>query len=707
VLRLHFWRFVRSDRLFSQPFSAKNIQITGMFLRKEFIYIILSFLPPSWTAAASCGETQGVNWPGDRAFPRFAEPIKTLDGLVTDEKGVSNEERVMWTVFQGLVNKVKPSVFLLRRPDTGMYEWPEKLGLKIKTCPLDKRWELIKKYQDRINGLVLYSSAKSSHYRNLASTVAGLRDAIPVTAAEYKQLRARGIDLPVLEDLSGLHHSTPEEIYRYLYNIYWEECGRRVLVHHNAAGHIRDIAAVMRAAVIWLDPRKPSESEVLRLFLKDMPRGKSLVLGWWPEERSGVGIGTEYGIATVPADFYDNATVYAGMSSVIDFPVIPKKPELKNKIYITISMSDGDNIQYCQHTLFKRWQDRSRGDVPINWTVSPALVDLGPALLNYYYKTATKNDFFACGPSGIGYALPYDAHNKKWHNSGGSAFDEYLKLTNRYLERSGLRVITIWDQINKKQMASYATHCRYLYGVTQQDWEKQEGRIPAYGNSKGWISVLPNLPCYASDVDAVVRLNRDAIRKFNGTKPLFLPVQVESWKMTPEKIVELKQRLERLSPGNVVFCRGDHFFALHNEADGLAYDLTLSSRMVVTSGKSATPPAFAADGSCAEGRTWMAKGGGAKWLQFDFKNTYQIKRYVIRHAGAYGADAAQNTREFEVETSRDDRTWERVGRHAENTAAVTDVDIAPVRARYARINITDAGADGVARIADVEIYGRH
>jgi len=648
----------------------------------------------------------GIYWPVGQAFPSFATPADTLDGLAVEHESITPDEKVMFTVLQGLVNKTKPSVFLLRPGGEGMYRWPHHLGLTIKEYAPERKWELVRKYRDRIDGVILYSAQKSAHYRNLACTAAGLKNALPVTIAEYEQLLAHDMKFPVLEDLSELPYTDPDDIYRYLYNVYWKDCTKRLLVSHHALVFIRDIAAATGAAVLWLDPRKKAEKDVLSLFLSDMKAGESIILGWWAEERSGIGIGTEYGISTVPADFYENATVYAGMNHVINLPVVPKKPELENKIYVTLFLSDGDNIQYCQHALPNLWNDPKRGLFPINWAVSPGLADLGPALLNYYYKTASPNDFFASGPSGLGYALLYDAHNRKWYNTGGKTFDCYMQFTQRYLEKNGLRVITVWDQINEEQMDSYATHCRYLYGITQQDWERQEGKIPAC-TKQNKLAILPNYPCYADKTNTIVRMNEETIRNFDGSHPVFLTIQGVSWRMTPDSMSVLKEKLEKLSPDNIVICRGDHFFALYNEANHLDFNLTLSSKMEITSGATSTQPAFAADGTCTPERSWISSPKGKKWIRFDFKRTYRINRYVIRHAGVNGMDESYNTKAFKVEISADGKKWQVADQQSGNTSDVTDRDISPVQARYVRINITDAGKDGIARIGDVEIYGSY
>ena len=617
----------------------------------------------------------GIDWPEGQAFPHFATPVDTLDGFSVEDSSLVTEDKTMMTVLQGLVNKVKPSIFILGRGGEGMYGWATKLGLNIREYPADKRWELIRKYKDKISGVVLYSSEKSIHYRNLATTVAGLKNALPVTASEYEQLLSHGLNFPVITDLSALLYTTPEAIYRYLYDNYWKDCTKRLLISHINPVYIRDIAVASNVAVVWLDPRKEKENEALRLFLKDMKAGESAILGWWPEERSGVGIGTEYGIPTIAADYYENATVYAGMNHVIQLPVIPKKPQLENKIYVTVFLSDGDNIQYCQHALPELWKNKSRGKIPINWTVSPGLVDLGPQLLNYFYRTATPNDVIVSGPSGLGYTLLYDAFNHKWNNTGGESFDRYVRLTQNYLEKSGLRIITIWDQINENQMDSYATYCRYLYGATQQDWQKQPHKIPAY-IKQNKLAFLPNYPCYAGSTDVFVNMNRDTIANFDGSHPVFLTAQGVSWRMGPDSLLVLKEKLEKLSPDNIVFCRGDHFFALYNEANHMDFNLMLSADMQTTS-------------------------NDKKWIRYDFRKVYKISRYVVRQTN----NPSYDIKDFTVKVSLDGKKWITVGKQIGNAFNVTDRDIAPVSARYVQIDRTNAGKGGIIQACNVEIFG--
>lgn len=67
------------------------------------------------------------------------------------------------------------------------------------------------------------------------------------------------------------------------------------------------------------------------------------------------------------------------------------------------------------------WGDPKRGAVPVNWTVSPVLADIGPGLLAYYQETATGNDLLIAGPSGAGYT-----YAGSWPEK---ALDAYTELT--------------------------------------------------------------------------------------------------------------------------------------------------------------------------------------------------------------------------------------------------------------------------------------
>lgn len=655
-------------------------------------------------------EADELCWPDDRLLPHLLPPAATVRSLDMAAAKLSDEERIMFCALQGIVNRTRPRILLYNHNEEPQATWPSAHSLRTAAIATSDPYALVKPFQEEIRGLVLYSNERSTHYSNLAATIAGLDRLLPATADIHAKLVSAGMDFPVVEDLTRLTMTSALEIYTYLYDNYWSRCNHRLLISlRPTIPYVHDIGVAAGSACVWLDPRTTDERLLLDKMLRDLTPGRDIVLGWYPEERSGVGEATRFGLSTVPADFFENTTVYAAVGKPIKIAPVPKRPKLENKVYAAIYISDGDNIQYCQHAMAKIFEQGARGQMPLNWTISPALADFSPMMLNYYYRRASTNDCFVSGPSGLGYAMPYDAHNSRYYASATSArnITPYTQLTQRYLEKTGLRVVTIWDDISAVQRKVYADNCPYLYGLTVNDWERQSGRLAAKVQS-GWLPIVPQYPCYANGVDVITDFfNRD-IQNFGASEPMFVTGQATVWDAGPDKLVALKQRLDALAPGNVSIVRADHWFSYYNEARHLPFNLTLLQDMQITSSEARTNAKFAADGSPSQGYIWISKtNDGTGWVQMDFQEAYQISRYVVRHAEAAGLEPELNTRDFTIETSLDGQTWTTVGTHADNLDAVTEASITPVQARYVRLVVSNSGTDGYVRIGDIEIYGAH
>ena len=656
-------------------------------------------------------EANELCWPEDRLLPLFLPPAPSVRSLDMSAAKLSDEERVMFCTLQGIINRTRPRILLYNHNEEPQTTWPSAHSLKTVAIPTTTPYTLVKLFKEEIKGLVLYSNELSNHYSNLAVTIAGLDRLLPVTAAIRDKLVANGMDFPVVEDLTPLTMSTALQIYTYLYNNYWSRCNHRLLISERPTiPYVHDIGAACGSACVWLDPRTATERSLLDKMLKDMTPGRDIVLGWYPEERSGVGEATKYGLSTVPADFFENTTVYTAVNNPVKIAPVPKRPKLENKVYATIYISDGDNIQYCQHAMAKIFEQSGRGKMAMNWTISPALADFSPMMLNYYYRKASTNDCFVSGPSGLGYAMPFNglgSGSGTYYTSSGPTLTPYTKLTQRYIEKAGLRVITIWDNISAPQRKAFADNCPYLYGLTINDYERQSGRL-AYAVQSGWLPIAPQYPCYRGDIDGITDFfNRD-IKNFKGTAPMFVTGQADVWNLKPDQLIALKDRLDALSPGNVNIVRADHWFSYYNESKHLPFNITLLQDMEITSSPVKTNVKYAANGSPSDGYMWISKTtDGTGWVQLDFKEPYQISRYVVRHAEAAGMDPQLNTRDFTIETSLDGETWTTAGTYTNNTARVTDATITPVEARYVRVNVTNGGTDGYVRIGDIEVYGSH
>jgi hypothetical protein len=403
-----------------------------------------------------------------------------------------------------------------------------------------------------------------------------------------------------------------------------------------------------------------------------------------------------------------SSTVFSGTGPAIQIPPVPKMPPLENKVHVALIISDGDNIQYTQHAMRQGWDriSRVRGKIPLNWTIAPGLVDIAPGILNHYYSLATPNDCFVTGPSGMGYLMPFNTLKEPGAPVGDNLtdparMDGYARLTETYLQRSGLRVMTIWDDATPMQRRSYEKHCRHLYGATVQNFKD----VPAVAASvererlRFDKLVIP----YAGSVEHLHGSLHREISRWDGKKPLFLSYQADAWgQLRPERLVEIHDRLQREFPGKVRFVRADHYFNLRHRVEGLPYNLCLAPETKVSAGDGNAEAAT--DGTPVT--RWEAAGEGKRWLAFDFGAPRRISRYVIRHAGESGMGREFNTKDFAVQTSSDGKRWTLLEMRKGNTGNAVDVEFPPVQARHVRITVGDAGADATARLAEVEIYGR-
>ncbi len=685
---------------------------------------ILALCGSSFTSAAGAenrysgyppvsNRSEGLSWPKGQAVPTFATPAAPLETIMVQD--LSKDEQITFSALQGRVNRKQPRIFLAnRRSEEGAFTWLETAKLERTMFAPATKFDLLAKYAGELDGVVLYDPELSPHYRNLAGTLAPQLNAIPMTRPILEEIKKAGIDLKVLADLTTLKVATPLEIYGHMLDHYWQKAEKRILVsskpHDERGGgdyhHTRDIAAATGAAVVWLDTRIPEERDLLRKFFAGMKAGEGIALGWYATERTGITTASEFGIGTMPADHFMNATVFAGTDHRIKIPPVPKKPALENKVYVAIFISDGDNIQYTQHAMRRNW-DRigdSRGKVSLNWTIAPGLVDIAPAILNYYYGTSTPNDCFVTGPSGMGYLMPTNTLVEPGAPVGESLkdpamMDGYTRMTETYLQRSGLRVVTIWDDASPALRAAYERNCRNLYGATVQNFKDMPSVASSMENKRVRFDKL-EIPYTGSYEHISGSLARE-VRRWDGKAPRFLSYQVDVWgQMRASRIIELRDQMTRDFPGKVEFVRADHYFNLFNEANDLPSNLAMSASTTTT----ARGGEALLDGTSAT--LWAAGGRGKQALDLDLGAEHEINRIVIRHAGDHGMDASVNTRDFSLQIGSDGKSWRTLQAIKGNQANVTDLDFVPVGTRYLKILIEDPGNDSTARIADVEVFGK-
>jgi len=387
-------------------------------------------------------------------------------------------------------------------------------------------------------------------------------------------------------------------------------------------------------------------------------------------------------------------TVYSGMSQELSLPPVPAKPALENgKIYVSLNFSDGDNIQYDQGAMRipRLWGSPQRGEVPIGWTFSPVMLDAGPQIMNWYYATATENDVLISGPSGVGYSTA-----AQWP---GKAFTQgYGAMTNDYFERCAMNIVTVWSKITASRANWYAGAMPGLLGFTVQFEYGQ--RIQYTKNKKPVVWFGSDVPgsrgamSYDNGIDNF-RARLTAAAEWANSEPQFIMGQADAWHTSVSDFVALRDELTEKYPGRFVFVRPDHLMMLLNEYHAKPLLVSLQKPAFDEAGN----PVAITDGTFTTG--WQ----GESALTIDLGESVVLDRYVLKNAGTNYMDASLNTVAWELQVSADGASWKTIDTVSGNEDAIAYRNLKGQSARYVTLVITDPGADGIARVQELEIYG--
>ncbi|MEO3797112.1 GxGYxYP domain-containing protein [Nonomuraea sp. B10E15] len=319
--------------------------------------------------------------------------------------------------------------------------------------------------------------------------------------------------------------------------------------------YFRDYTVAMRAMVFWLPPSGQT-GELLDEILGQV-KPTTPYAGWFSNdvagEWGGVDRASQHAVEVIPADYYMNATVHAGVRAKVSDRVPPRpRATLRNRVYVTLTVGEGDNIQYCQRRMRQIWDDDKRGEVPTNWTVSPLLAEIGPAILAYFQRTATPNDLLIAGPSGAGYTYP-----GSWPKE---ALDAYTELSGRFMRRTGMDLVYAYNHRNEEDDGWVAFDERIVRSYRKntdlrgiiQSWETGDLQINPAG-----LPVIGNFMPQGRAQEYRDTLVKH-IEGWDGSKPLFIAGAVNAWNWSPSDIAELGTLLD--DPFEIV--RGDVFFKL-------------------------------------------------------------------------------------------------------------------------------------------------
>ncbi len=377
----------------------------------------------------AAGRTQG--WlPAPAAMPGSV--------LVVDLQGVALHTQVAVAILQGLVNR------RVRHGGEGLYVLlPSNYVGGVAFQGSDARW--LEVYRSRyhlgvrkgtpadafalakrlgVDQYIVWDPALPATI-NVANTLAWVHGAAAVDPSDAQSalvglaaVAAGGIDLAgsgwkSLLDLRKVGLRDATAAYRYA----WKQLGKQApgALAFISVGDMpgdgtervlrwtpRDYAVVTRAFT-WIGDMNQiatgSHGGVLAGVLRRVAAKRFTAFGWTNNEAKQTIFCSSHGVNFVGADTpglsAENLSVHTAMPAT---PAPAQRPRAAapaldpNGIYVSVVVTDGDNISVLIDFHEGRWLDPARGKVPVGWSMQGMAPGWTPGIARHYFDSATPND---------------------------------------------------------------------------------------------------------------------------------------------------------------------------------------------------------------------------------------------------------------------------------------------------------------------------
>jgi len=385
----------------------------------------------------------------------------------------------------------------------------------------------------------------------VAYTVAGLERAVVVSEELIPMVEAAG--LTMIEDFRGRFTGQSDaEIYQWAYDEYWDRCSKEYIVWLGGEhGRVLKPGVAdfgMKKRMFFSDlsthPKDTLEYALSKQLFSEM-KPNSLVMGWHSyrkdKERDHVKLASSYGhrvegLHTLPnMSFSSQIPISPGFEFKNNHHVQPGEIiEPAEKVYIATVQTDALGIG--------AWTRPGRGDIPYAWEVTMNWVWMAPSMMEYFYSSATPNDYFIGSLSGPGYmypkAIPSDLR------------PPLIEMAADLMDRLDLRVFDIMDY---SEGATVEGNTELTQEVVDDYYEGMpnalgfvNGYAPAFTFTSRDGRPLVSFEYYLSqsrpEEEAVADLLE--LAAINSARPYFMLLHIRQW----SDITRVKAILDQLGP---------------------------------------------------------------------------------------------------------------------------------------------------------------
>jgi hypothetical protein len=386
----------------------------------------------------------------------------------------------------------------------------------------------------------------------VAFTIAGLEQAVVVDESQIPMMAANG--LAALEDLRGKFRGWSDaRIYEWASDRYADRCSRDLIVwmggEHGRVMKpgVADWGIVNRAFFSDLST-KPADEEEYALARKLLSRMNPLamVMGWHSYkkdlERDHVRLVSSFGfrvegLHTLPnVSFSRHVPAAPGFVYRNHHHVEPGKAVApSDKVTIACVQTDGLGLG--------AWNEPGRGEIPYAWEVIMNYSWLAPAMMEYFYGTATPNDYFIGALGGPGYVYPKAVPKDK--------LPALIAKVREMMDLLDLRIFEIMDYSEGATVEGNTELTREVIDAYYAGLPGALGFVNGYAPSftfavrdkRPLISYDYYLSPTRTEEEAVADLHE--LATVNARRPYFLLMHVREY----SNVQRVKSIIDKLGPG--------------------------------------------------------------------------------------------------------------------------------------------------------------
>ncbi len=479
-----------------------------------------------------------------------------------DLRGASYEKQLALTTLQGLVNRNNVSLFLIFRYTDLLWlnELNSTYGINYTLYNESYYWTFFLNYQSYIDGLIVYDDTLMDTV-NAATFLAGVYDCIVI----HESLLDNFSDIGITEIKYDLRDEFDSkiELYEWVWKNYNKYATKKIVNCYDPEEiSFRDYIVAAKIFTFYLSGGPIGPKEEINLFKKILEEypDNTPVLGWFTDPAGQIGEYESVKLISKMGDYslcaaIPDLTVYGSISmnslKQKEDSFDASDYDLKNKIYVTVIVSDGDNVNYCADHLRNLWADGNRGTIPVGITLEPALVKIFPSCLNYYYQSANENISFLAGPSGSGYC----------YVDLNPSFEDFLGQSKFAMDKADLNQVWLLNgyeayqnDFSEEVLNAYTSEECDLEGVflNYHDYPSK------LGYSKNGVPVFQST--FVEEPNELVG-KLQALKSTHPNEPVFLFVGFWAWDFS---FTKLKGAADQLGK-DFVFMKPDQFTELFKE----------------------------------------------------------------------------------------------------------------------------------------------